>query len=365
VNRYKHSECTNETDTAICWAEKVGDNLFEGYNIGEVGTMQWSTLESEMDGFVVEFTGNRMKLPKTCAAGTVPKSIFSISCEMDANKLGGAFPHFVYQPQFFDPAKCEFHFRGYSTTACSLNRCPIFSSKYGTINLNALNFGVPYTIPKVDGPTGHNQIQVLMCGAIRPGFSNCTTGGTMPGVSVCEEWQGADTHANFKIVGNAMGWTIAPIDGSENPNGVTLMAGKGEFSNTCEHSNYVKLDVVCDKSQTGVPAYEFISRNDNCLWSFTARHSAACIDYINPGPGVFVGGKWLSLGSVLLIIFFVSGAVYLIIGVGVNSRRGKAGADMIPNRDTWASLWTLSMEGWAFTFSKVTGRGSTHLYDTV
>jgi len=330
--------------------------------------MTWKTLEEfgyESDGFIVEFTGNASKIPKQCNPGTVPKSIFSISCEADVNSLGGSFPFFVYQPQFFEANKCEFFFRGFSSTACALNRCPVFTSKYGTINLNPLNKGIPFNIPKVDGPEGHNQIQILMCGAIRPGYSNCTNGGTMPGISVCEEWQGPDSHANFKIVGNAMGWTINAIDGSENPNGVTLTAGKGEFSNTCEHANYVRLNVICDKSLTGDPAYEFVSRDDDCLWTFTARHTSACIDYINPGPGVFVGGRWLSLGSVLVIIVFVSGTVYLFVGVVVNSRRGKTGLDMIPNRDTWGALGTLSMEGWAFTFSSITGRGSSRLYDTV
>lgn len=64
----------------------------------------------------------------------------------------------------------------------------------------------------------------------------------------------------------------------------------------------------------------------------------------------------LSGGSIFLIIFFVTLAVYLIAGVAYMRIRHEAeGADLIPNREFWADLPVLVKDGVVFSLAKVSG----------
>jgi len=85
-----------------------------------------------------------------------------------------------------------------------------------------------------------------------------------------------------------------------------------------------------------------------CQYFYTMTHKAVC------GKGA--GG--LSGGSVFLIIFFCSAAVYLIAGVIFKRfKMGATGAEMIPNVEFWQSLPGLVMDGFRFVFSKFRGGG--------
>lgn len=62
--------------------------------------------------------------------------------------------------------------------------------------------------------------------------------------------------------------------------------------------------------------------------------------------------KGLSVGSLLLIYFFVFSGIYFIGGaIGLKFLRGATGWEMIPNHKFWLDLPSLISEGVAFTFN--------------
>lgn len=84
-------------------------------------------------------------------------------------------------------------------------------------------------------------------------------------------------------------------------------------------------------------------------------HADGCpVDESAPSPELPTGGKKISVGSILLIIIFVSFFVYLIAGVVVNAAiRKQTGKDIIPNREFWVDLPYLVKDGFLFIVHKV------------
>ncbi|XP_041367371.1 uncharacterized protein LOC121381985 [Gigantopelta aegis] len=72
----------------------------------------------------------------------------------------------------------------------------------------------------------------------------------------------------------------------------------------------------------------------------------------------------LSGGTILIIIVFVSGFMYIVVGMGVLKTRYQAtGADMFPNRTFWGSLPGLVKDGFVFTFRLFRGKSKTGYQD--
>lgn len=62
--------------------------------------------------------------------------------------------------------------------------------------------------------------------------------------------------------------------------------------------------------------------------------------------------KGLSVGSILLIIFFVFTGIYFIGGIiALKSLRGATGWEMIPNYTFWQEVSSLVKDGIAYTFN--------------
>jgi len=72
-----------------------------------------------------------------------------------------------------------------------------------------------------------------------------------------------------------------------------------------------------------------------------------CYHDVGPTSGPTPGGSAsLSSGSILLIVFFIVSAVYLIIGAAfMKVKRNALGSEVIPNKNFWTDLPGLVMDG--------------------
>ncbi|XP_076373653.1 cation-dependent mannose-6-phosphate receptor-like [Tachypleus tridentatus] len=74
----------------------------------------------------------------------------------------------------------------------------------------------------------------------------------------------------------------------------------------------------------------------------------------------------ISIGSVLLIIFFVLLLVYLLIGMTFNYGKGARGVELIPNYEFWCELPAYVIEGWMFFCRLITCRPTRdNMYDSI
>ncbi|XP_020629632.1 uncharacterized protein LOC110066733 [Orbicella faveolata] len=64
--------------------------------------------------------------------------------------------------------------------------------------------------------------------------------------------------------------------------------------------------------------------------------------------------KPLSVGSILLILFFPGLFLYCVVGALINRGAGKTGKEMIPNSKFWMELPGLISDGFSFVVAKIT-----------
>ncbi|KAM7450837.1 hypothetical protein ABFA07_001530 [Porites harrisoni] len=87
-------------------------------------------------------------------------------------------------------------------------------------------------------------------------------------------------------------------------------------------------------------------------YNFVFNYSGACR---RGGGGGDEGPKdVLSVGSILLIVFFPGIFLYCVVGALINKGSGKTGKDMIPNAEFWSNLPGLISDGFSFVISKIT-----------
>ncbi|XP_033125185.1 cation-dependent mannose-6-phosphate receptor-like [Anneissia japonica] len=77
--------------------------------------------------------------------------------------------------------------------------------------------------------------------------------------------------------------------------------------------------------------------------------------------------KSLSTGSILLLIFFPTVALYFLLGMILNKLGGAHGKELVPNYEFWNSLPGLIADGVVFTWSMITCQGSKGVsgYDSI
>ncbi|CAH3145207.1 unnamed protein product [Porites lobata] len=89
-------------------------------------------------------------------------------------------------------------------------------------------------------------------------------------------------------------------------------------------------------------------------YNFVFNYSGAC-GHGGGGGGGDEGPKdVLSVGSILLIVFFPGIFLYCVVGALINKGSGKTGKDMIPNAKFWSNLPGLISDGFSFVISKIT-----------
>jgi len=110
----------------------------------------------------------------------------------------------------------------------------------------------------------------------------------------------------------------------------------------------VKITFTCAPG-TGqaTPIYQ---SETTVLFTFTWATQYACVG----GGGGSSSSSGLSGGDVFLILFFVGGFLYIVIGMAVKYKRyDSRGVDMIPNIDFWRDLPSLIKDGMVFTWTKI------------
>lgn len=89
---------------------------------------------------------------------------------------------------------------------------------------------------------------------------------------------------------------------------------------------------------------------NSCALTMNFNYSGACErTTYQSSPG-----RSISIGSILLILFFPGLALYFLIGILVKSFAGHRGKDMIPHGSFWLVLPDLIMDGFVFTMATIT-----------
>ncbi|XP_068693839.1 uncharacterized protein [Montipora foliosa] len=92
---------------------------------------------------------------------------------------------------------------------------------------------------------------------------------------------------------------------------------------------------------------------DLSLYTFTFNYSGACKGG-SRGGGDEGPTSALSVGSILLILFFPGIFLYCVVGALINKGAGKTGKDMMPNAKFWSDLPGLIADGFSFVLAKIT-----------
>lgn len=136
------------------------------------------------------------------------------------------------------------------------------------------------------------------------------------------------------------------------------------FTDSKDYKRSVEITLKCDESQypgnTGSGVTErYEPENSAYTMVFTSR--CACDNACNSSSES--GSSKLSIGSILLIVFFALLLVYLIAGVLI--KRYKMGVEsvpeVIPNYEFWAGIPSLVKDGVIFTCQGVRS-GCSSLY---
>lgn len=133
------------------------------------------------------------------------------------------------------------------------------------------------------------------------------------------------------------------------------------------------IQFVCDETATtGKITSAAEMGTDPVTFTFTFNTIYACQNAPappGPEPSGGGGGGGLSGGDVILIIFFPTVFLYLVIGmVYKRQRMGVEGTEMVPNVDFWRDLPALCKDGAKFLWGKMTGKAvnrSTAEYDSI
>jgi len=120
----------------------------------------------------------------------------------------------------------------------------------------------------------------------------------------------------------------------------------GGFKDTKGHTRQTKITLKCDQSTNGTKPASFTetkpsSQSSVYIGTFTSKYACA--------KGGSSGG--LSVGSILLIIFFPLVVVYVIIGILINryGRGIESMPELLPNHSFWADFPFLVKDGAVFT----------------
>lgn len=190
------------------------------------------------------------------------------------------------------------------------------------------------------------------------GFNYCDVAADLPGEPACTPANSAyvflvnGTNAAGNRKCYIIGSTSYPYnitDGNNGPGtGVQIIYKNGGCTAT--------LRLVCNPNVPTLTVTGLTPQPAQCNYVITAHSKQACR---KPGTGKSGGKKRLSGGSVFLIIFFVSAAVYLIVGVIVKWKvmHVPVGVELIPNINFWREIPGLIADGFRFTRDKTCNRG--------
>lgn len=157
--------------------------------------------------------------------------------------------------------------------------------------------------------------------------------------------------------------SISDFSGNNNSISITYSNGDTLPDDECWNSKPRQLVVYieCSKDFVGKPtAINIEEPQCDDTYFIRFKHADGCPkSESSPSSPATPKKKGLSVGSIMLIIIFVSFIVYVIAGVIVNlAIRKKEGREIFPNTTFWADLPFLVKDGFMFILGKIRGRGS-------
>ncbi|KAL8570812.1 hypothetical protein ACOMHN_006961 [Nucella lapillus] len=97
-----------------------------------------------------------------------------------------------------------------------------------------------------------------------------------------------------------------------------------------------------------------------CTYNLTFDFAGAC-PMVSPSTAV----SQLSVGSVLLLVFFTSVILYFVLGSFLNVMRGESGQNILPHHEFWTELPGYIRDGMQFTRTCGGSAPSTRTYESI
>ncbi|KAK7093712.1 cation-dependent mannose-6-phosphate receptor-like isoform X2 [Littorina saxatilis] len=243
--------------------------------------------------------------------------------------------------------KCFFNYAGFITCLLTIiigvnSQCKFPDSNTPPEDLKAYQklkplIGRTYSPPD---PSGKYQYQVGICKGV--------TDDADEGVGVTQTEIVTEEDGNPKRTTHVVGkYTESSI--MAGTNWILLQYEKGDpYNSHCKGENRrATILFTCDPSATdNDPGMKLLEeekgKDSNCYYLFELAHPEICDKSSSAGSS-------LSIGSIILIVFFCLGAVYLIAG-GLYMRfvLGAKGKEQIPNYDFWKDFGNLQADGCNF-----------------
>jgi len=176
------------------------------------------------------------------------------------------------------------------------------------------------------------------------------------GASGCQWWD-LPKPTHVATLGMFTTMSVSLLEG-EAGSGYTLSFTGGVSVN--QQPVQMEINLLC--SQSAGVGYPTIYKSTNNDWQFNWQTSAGC----GGGNSTPAGKTGLSVGGILLIVFFCVLVTYLAAGVAVNKFvRHQNGLELIPNVTFWTGFGGLIKDGGRFIMLKTCKRGSSGGYNQV
>ncbi|XP_014662382.1 PREDICTED: uncharacterized protein LOC106805343 [Priapulus caudatus] len=125
----------------------------------------------------------------------------------------------------------------------------------------------------------------------------------------------------------------------------------------------MKITFTCDPNASWmlvgnfsvVPKPSFLHYTpSNCTYLMQLPYDGACYSMPTAAPIPSSSSTGISVGSILLIVFFTGSISYLILGCVFNYSNGAVGRELWPHYEFWVDLPELIKDGFIFTFKVLT-----------
>jgi len=214
-------------------------------------------------------------------------------------------------------------------------------------DLTPLQKSVDYHLPKgspdYSGKPLQWDIYMNVCGPLATSYSaNCNNG------AGCQQW--GSSAASTASIGSANTATFqAAKTPGDHGRGITVEFTDGTIDTITGNPRKMEIDFSCKVgSGDGLP--QFVNEDPKLHYNFLWVTEYAC------GPLPSGSATVISVGSILLIIFFCLLVLYVVVGLLVNKFYfKKEGLDIIPQKDFWFALPFLVKDGVMFIVHKIKG----------
>eukprot|EP00743_Colponemidia_sp_Colp-15_P008226 GILK01008924.1.p1 GENE.GILK01008924.1~~GILK01008924.1.p1 ORF type:complete len:300 (-),score=14.83 GILK01008924.1:57-956(-) len=155
-----------------------------------------------------------------------------------------------------------------------------------------------------------------------------------------------DLPATCSVQGSRRGMHFEPLD---NPAaGVKLVYGPGKRCHESTQARQTTVRIECaegvQEPEVSLHKIDSSRSGHQCDREFILRSAKAC-------PTLYISvGTYISVGVLSVV------AVYLVLGILHNRRKGFSGVNLLPNLEFWKDLPALVKDGIMFSYNRLRGR---------